>query len=68
VSSRDLVREYEEHTRRQRSLVRRANIVSGRLAMLKSAMSRLIEDDHFVTLLRAESLDKMPESLSRRVA
>jgi ParB family chromosome partitioning protein len=68
VSSRDLVREYEEHTRRQRSLLRRANIVSGRLAMLKSAMSRLIEDEHFVTLLRAESLDKMPESLSRRVA
>jgi len=68
VSGKDLVREYEEHTQRQRSLVRRANIVSGRLAMLKSAISRLSEDDHFVTLLRAESLDKLPEPLSRQVA
>jgi ParB family chromosome partitioning protein len=65
VSGKDLVREYEQHTQRQRSLVRRANIVSGRLAMLKSAMSRLLEDDHFVTLLRAESLHKLPESVSR---
>jgi len=67
VSSKDLVREYEQHTQRQRSLVRRANIVSGRLAMLKSAMGRLLEDAHFVTLLRAESLDKLPASLSRHV-
>ena len=68
VSGKDLVREYEQHTQRQRSLVRRANIVSGRLALLRSAMSRLSADDHFVTLLRAESLDKLPESLSGRVA
>jgi len=64
VSGKDLVHEYEEHTQRQRSLVRRATIVSNRLAMLRSAMSRLSEDDHFVTLLRAESLDKVPESLA----
>lgn len=68
VSGKDLVREYEQHTQRQRSLVRRANIVSGRLAMLRSAISRLSADDHFVTLLRAESLDKLPESLSGQIA
>ena len=67
VSGKDLVREYEQHTQRQRSLVRRANMVRGRLAMLRSAMSRLLEDDHFVTLLRAEALDKLPESLSAHV-
>jgi len=65
VSSKDLVREYERHTQRQRSMVRRASIVSGRLAMLKSGVRRLLEDDHFVTLLRAESLDKLPAALSR---
>jgi ParB family chromosome partitioning protein len=68
VSGKDLVREYEFHTQRQRSLVRRANIVSERLAVLKSAMSRLLADDHFVTLLRAESLDRLPEAFSQRMA
>lgn len=68
VSGKDLVREYEQHTQRQRSLVRRANIVGGRLAMLRSAISRLSADDHFVTLLRAESLDELPESLSGQIA
>jgi len=68
LSGKDLVREYEQHTQRQRSLVRRANIVSGRLAMLRSAMSRLLDDDHFVTLLRAEALDKLPESMSRHIS
>jgi ParB family chromosome partitioning protein len=68
VSGKDLVREYELHTQRQRSIVRRANVVSERLAMLKSAMSRLLADDHFVTLLRAESLEKLPEAFSRHMA
>lgn len=68
LSGKDLAREYELHTQRQRSLVRRANIVSERLAVLKSAMSRLLADDHFVTLLRAESLAKLPEAFSRNMA
>ena len=63
-----MVRQYEKHTQRQRALVRRAGIVAQRLALLSTAMKRLLKDDHFVTLLRAESLDRLPEPLARRLA
>ena len=67
-SQKDLVREYEQHTEQQRSLIRRATAVRGRLAVLKATMKRLLEDDHFATLLRAESLDKMPAALLKHLA
>jgi len=68
VSSKDIVREYQKQTQRQVALVQRAAIVAQRLALLRSAMKRLLGDDHFVTLLRAESLDRLPEVLARRSA
>jgi ParB family transcriptional regulator, chromosome partitioning protein len=68
VSSKDIVREYQKQTQRQVALVRRAAIVAQRLALLRSAMKRLLSDDHFVTLLRAESLDRLPEALAKRSA
>jgi ParB family chromosome partitioning protein len=64
LSRRDIVREYEKQTHRHRAPVRRAGIVAQHLALLTSAMKRLLSDDHFVTLLRAESLDKLPNRLS----
>jgi len=63
VSRKDLVREYERHTQEQRVLVQRAAAVAERLAVVRSAMAQLCGDDHFVTLLRAESLDRVPTEL-----
>ena len=68
VSGKDIVREYQKQTQRQVALVQRAAIVAQRLALLRSAMKRLLGDDHFVTLLRAEALDRLPEVLARRSA
>ena len=68
LSSKDIVQEYERHTQRHRTLVRRAGVVAQRLALLRAAMKRLLSDDHFVTLLRAESLDRLPEPLAKRLA
>jgi ParB family chromosome partitioning protein len=68
LSTKDIVREYERHTQRHRTLVRRAGTVAQRLALLSAAMKRLLRDDHFVTLLRAESLDHLPEPLAKRLA
>jgi ParB family transcriptional regulator, chromosome partitioning protein len=64
LSKKDLVREYERHTQQQRALVQRAAVVTERLAVVRSAMAQLFGDDHFVTLLRAESLDKVPAELA----
>jgi ParB family chromosome partitioning protein len=58
-----LVREYQQRTREQQALVKRAASTKEKLLMLKSAMSALLSDEHFVTLLRAEQLQDVPEQL-----
>ena len=65
VTGKDLVREYERYVQRQKTLLRRASVISQRLALLVSTLKRLRSDEHFVTLLRAESLEKLPEALSK---
>jgi ParB family chromosome partitioning protein len=63
-----LVREYKDRMREQRQLVKKANLTKERLLLLTSAIRRLMEDEHFTTLLRAESLVDMPEQLAVRLA
>ena len=63
LSVDSLVREYQEHTRLQRELVTRARAVHERLLILVTSMSRLLADEHFATLMRAENMDILPEVL-----
>lgn len=63
LSGEELVKEYQRRTREQQILVKRAAQVRERLALLKSAMRTLLEDEHFVDLLRAEQLQDIPEQL-----
>lgn len=58
-----LVREYQHRIREQQALVKRAAQTREKLVLLKSAMRKLLADEHFVTLLRAEQLQDMPEQL-----
>ena len=58
-----LVREYQQRTREQQALVKRAAGTKEKLLMLKSAISALVKDENFVTLLRAEQLRDIPEQL-----
>lgn len=59
-----LVRVYEQRTRDQQALVKRAALTREKLVLLKSAVKKLLTDEHFVTLLRAEQLQDMPEHLA----
>jgi hypothetical protein len=61
-----LVQRYEEHARSQRALVRDLQRVQEMLGRLNGAFSCLLADDHFVTLLRAERLDRIPSALLKR--
>lgn len=58
-----LVREYQQRTREQQALVRRAAQTREKLVLMKSAIRTLLADEHFVTLLRAEGLQEIPEPL-----
>ena len=42
----------------------RAKLVAGHLDALNDLFRRLLSDEHFVTLLRAESLSSIPSSLA----
>ena len=68
LTGADLVRTYEHHTQQQRALVRRSALITQRLAILTSSLRRLLADDHFLTLLRAEGVRSIPDFLATRVA
>ncbi len=63
-----LVREYQRRTREQRALVERAAQTREKLILLKSAMQKLLGDEHFCTLLRAERLQEVPAQLIENAA
>ena len=63
----DLVRGVKRATQRQALLVKKARMCEGMLRLVCGAMKELVGDDHFVTLLRAEGIDKMPKYLAEEI-
>jgi ParB family transcriptional regulator, chromosome partitioning protein len=64
LSSESYVRAYEKEANRQRLLIRKANVTQNRLLFIVEAIRSLINDENFVTLLRAENLSTMPRPLA----
>jgi ParB family transcriptional regulator, chromosome partitioning protein len=67
LSSNALIRAYREDVDRKRVLIRKANMTRDRLIFITQALRKLLADEHFVTLLRAEGLDTMPCNLAERI-
>ena len=59
-----IVRVYQEEASRQRLLIKKAELTQGQLMFVIEAFHVLREDEHFVTLLRAEGLDTLPTYLA----
>lgn len=68
VSSETLVRAYRQEADRQRLMVKKAEITQNRLLFVIEALRKLLNDENFVTLLRAESLGTMPRPLADLIA
>jgi ParB family chromosome partitioning protein len=68
VTADSLVRAYLRETERQKALVKKASLAQSRLVFLVNAMRKLLADEHFSTLLRAEGLTSMPKVLAERLA
>jgi ParB family chromosome partitioning protein len=64
LTSDALVRAYQEEAARQRLLIKKAELTQGRLMFVIEAFRALREDEHFLTLLRAEGLDTLPTYLA----
>jgi ParB family transcriptional regulator, chromosome partitioning protein len=68
LTGKALVREYQYKIRKQKDLIKKANTTKDQLLLLTSAVRKLLSDEHFVTLLRAENLADLPEQLAERLA
>lgn len=66
-TSAALVRAYQKEVDRQRQLLKKAGLAQGRLAFITSAMGRLLAEDHFVALLRAEGMTTLPQPVAERL-
>jgi ParB family chromosome partitioning protein len=62
-----LVRAYRQETQRQKLLVKKAQLTENRLLVIVSALKQLLQDEHFVTLLRAENLADIPKYLAEKI-
>ncbi len=63
-SAASMVRAYKRETERQKVLIQRADLTENRLLIIKSVLEVLLSDEHFKTLLRAESLDTIPTQVA----
>lgn len=67
VTAEILVRSYRKETERQKLLLKRATVAQSRLLFVVNALRRLLADETFVSLLRAESMLTLPLPLAQRV-
>ena len=63
TSAEKIVATYRKETERQKLMIKKSRICDARLLNVVTAFNKLIADEHFLTLLRAESLETMPKFL-----
>lgn len=67
LSTRKMLKAYRDETARQRAVVKQAHLCQRELLYVVAAMKRLFTDESFINLLRAESLDSLPQYLAEKV-
>jgi ParB family chromosome partitioning protein len=64
ISAQSLVKAYKKESDRQRAFIKNANLTKGRLVLIVESLKRLLDDENFVNLLRAEQLMTMPRQIA----
>jgi ParB family chromosome partitioning protein len=64
VSAQDVMKIYQKEVDRKRLLTRKADITNNKLLFTIEALRRLLQEEHFNTLLRAEGLGTLPKPLA----
>lgn len=67
ISAQKVLKTFHQEMNKHRVLVGKAKVAETKLLFIVSAMKSLLRDDHFVTLLRAEKLDTLPQHLADRI-
>ena len=68
TSADSLVNAYRRESQKQKVMVRKAKKCDAKLLFIVTAFNKLISDENFLTLLRAESLGTFPKTLWDRLA
>lgn len=67
VSTEELLKTFQNETLKQKMTIQKAKICETRLLFAVSALKQLFQEDHFLTLLRAERLDTLPQYLAEQL-
>jgi ParB family chromosome partitioning protein len=67
VKTESLMSEYQRQSQKQKQLIRKAKVCDAKLLFLITAFTKILADENFVNLLRAESLPTMPKLLSVKI-
>jgi len=67
TSAESLVNAYRRESQRQKLLIRKARLCDAKLVFIVTAFSKLLADDNFIILLRAESLANMPKYVHDKI-
>lgn len=67
ASADSLVNAYRRESQKQKLMVKKANVCEAKLLFVVTAFNTLMANDHFVTLLRAETLTTMPKAVWDKV-
>jgi ParB family chromosome partitioning protein len=63
TSAETIVANFRKETDRQKLMIKKSRICDARLLNVVTAFNKLVADEHFLTLLRAEALETMPKFL-----
>ena len=67
VNADSLLREYTKETARQRVLIKQAKVCETKLLFIIASLRKLLDEEEFVTILREQTLDEMPQHLAEQV-
>jgi ParB family chromosome partitioning protein len=67
VTAESLIKSYQHEAQRQKLLVRKADLAQTRLTFVVNALRRLLDEEEFVTLLRAEAMLTLPGPLAQQL-
>jgi ParB family transcriptional regulator, chromosome partitioning protein len=68
TSVESMVNVYQRETERRKAMVKKARICDTRLTFFVGTFGKLLADENFVNLLRAESLATLPKYLSSKIS
>ena len=68
LSVESLLRTYQDDVDKKQILVRKAAVARDQIMFVTEALRKLLADENFVTLLRAEGLETIPQNIAERLA